>query len=182
MSRFKKIKYDGEVLTLVTLDSGVKWEKEETTTSREAPHPDFIAALGALVGPVLELCELPEDYGQGLTVRGVSFSADEDGNRGAVVTTLKQLDTVPAPLVLNTPHVSERPDADGVCGMPDDLSDALDALEREAAAFARGKRAQADLFGAGDDALDNLTTTISVGGHEIGSITGRQLAAAARGL
>ena len=149
--RFKKIKFDGDTVTLVTFDARAKWEKEETVTSREAPHPDFIAALGALVEPVLDLCELPEDYGLGLTVRGVSFSEDDDGNRGAVVTSLKTLDTVSAPMALNTPHVSERANNDGECSMPPALDRALRALEREAYGFLQGKRAQSDLFAQPDE-------------------------------
>lgn len=176
---FKKIKYDGTQVTLVTTAAGAKWEKEETITSRETPHPDFIAALGALAYPVVELCELPEEYVIGLTVRGVSFSRDEDGYRGAVVTALKALETVPAPLVINTPHVSERPDGDGECTMPGELELALERLEREAKAFAGGKKAQADLFDDQErEAEEETQITLQVPGREPVTATQSQMRAA----
>jgi hypothetical protein len=149
--RFKKIKFDGLVVLIETEDAGGAWEKATTLTSREEPHPDFTAALRAFVPAVLALCELPLAYGDTLMVRGVSLSRDDDGNEGCVVTCLKELGTVPAPLVLNTPHVSERPQGeDGPCTMPGALAEALETLKDEAKAYVRGKRAQADLFaGAG---------------------------------
>ena len=148
--RFRKIKYDGTVVLIETEDAGGAWEKATTLTSREEPHPDFTKALAAFVDPVLAICQLPDDYGHTLTVRGVSLSRDDDGNEGCVVTCLKELLFVPAPLVLNTPHLSEREGADGSRPMPAALADALDALKREAQAYVNGKRAQADLFaGAG---------------------------------
>ena len=50
------------------------------------------------------------------------------------------------PLVLNTPHVSERETNDGDCTMPDGIRAALGALTREAKLFLDGKREQADMF------------------------------------
>lgn len=145
--RIKKVKYDLATVSITLADAGEKWDREEAVNSREAPHPDFVAALADLVPCVLDLCELPTDYEEGMRVQSVSFSEDTDGNRGAVVTAIKTLADVPAPLVLNTPHVSERPNAEGACTMPRRLSHALDVVEREARAFLDGKRAQADLFG-----------------------------------
>ncbi|GJG88753.1 hypothetical protein tb265_39340 [Gemmatimonadetes bacterium T265] len=147
MPRFKKIKFDGATVTLEWTDGGRKWEKVEVFTGRELPHPDFTAALAACVPVVLDLLELPDEYAHGMTVRGVSLSVDDEGHEGAVVTCLKALDAVPAPLVLNTPHVSTRENAEGEPSMPDALGDALETIKREAQCYlAGGKRAQADLF------------------------------------
>lgn len=141
--RFKKIKYDGRQVTLHRMDSGQEWDKEETLNSRIRPHPDFVNALAALVPVGLAMIELADL--EDVRCQSVSFSEDADGNRGAVVTMLRDVPT--GVLVLNTPHTSERPDQEGECSMPRTLSLALDLLEEEAEAYyRREKQEQGDLF------------------------------------
>src|SRR5438309_1841834 len=119
---FKKIKLADGVVTLELEEKpSAQREEQRVVTSREAPHPDFVEAFAAFIPVVIDLCELPEDYADGLTVRSASLSLDEEGNRGIVVTSLKKLSKVPAPLVLNTPHVSERETPNGDSTMPYDM-------------------------------------------------------------
>lgn len=87
----------------------------------------------------MTLLELPSGYENGLSVRGVSLSYDDQGRRGAVVTCLKVLQRAAAPLVLNTPHLGEDV-------LPPELLRGLSALVHEAARYANGYREQGNLF------------------------------------
>lgn len=156
MMRFTKIKFDGAAVVIALVETKGKSEDVRTLTSRELPHPEFVEALGACLQPAVDVCELPLSYKSRLRVQSVSLSEDDDGNRGCVVTMLKTLNGLPVPLVLNTPHVSMREQADGSYTIPNALAGALDDLETEARAFLGGKRAQADLFASVSVSADDL--------------------------
>jgi hypothetical protein len=181
MQRFTKIKHDGQSVTISLIETKGKTEETRTIVSREAPHPDFVEALGACLQPAVDICELPLSYKQGLRVQSVSLSEDDDGNRGAVVTMLKALNGLPAPLVLNTPHVSMRENADGGCTMPGALSGALDELEAEARAFLTGRRGADDLFGDPASKHDDTKVTITAQGRTV-ETTSAGLSRAARAM
>ena len=61
--RLKKVGYDGEKVT-------VRWEvvklggtDEHELISNDSPAPEFVQALKDLVPAVLEICQMPDDYG-----------------------------------------------------------------------------------------------------------------------
>lgn len=144
--RIMKLKYDGEVVEVISSEGEGRWDRSERLTSRDAPHPDLKLALQALKPLALEICELDTQYGQKMRVQSVSWSYDKDGFRGAVVTCLRELRGVPSPLVINTPSLSERETDEVEPTMPRAMSNALDALEQEAEKFVNGYREQADMF------------------------------------
>jgi hypothetical protein len=143
MLRFTKIKYDGKAVLLATVEKKGLTEDVRTITSKEDPHPEFVAALARCLSPALEVRELEHflmDDPRETRVQSVTMNEDDQGNRGAVVTMLRSLHDRDVPLVLNTPHM--KSDA-----MPGRLAAALELLECEARDFLlKGKRAQSDLF------------------------------------
>jgi hypothetical protein len=149
--RITKVKYDGERVAIAYDEVKLGGAADHYTLDcDDAPAPGFTRALQKLAKHILELCELAEEYGQGLTVRGVSFSySGEHGVMGAVVTALKTLQMVSSPLVLNTPHQTEAPVSDSgdpsVC-MTSAFAKDLQAVQVQAERYIDGKRAQVSLF------------------------------------
>lgn len=158
---FTKIRWDGQRVHLAWL------EEQSDSTRREVryvcsdpPHEDFELALALLARPVAELLELDEDW-VGRTVvnerpnpsaqfhvTGLTLSRQGGDERlGVVVTCQRQLFDAPAPLVLNTPQVTEAgpSSADGAAMSPDLLAGVTRVI-REAERYLGGHRAQASLF------------------------------------
>lgn len=180
---FQKIKFNGKKVVLHWTSAHALEEHEHTLTSAQPPHPDFVAALQAFVGEVLDLLELPLDYGDGLTVVGLSLPVQEDGRSGLVVTCLKALKGAPSPLVLNTPYLAEPGDDPDAPALSRHLLRLIETAEGEAEAFVDGKRAQGDLFATeADRANDDATVTLSGGGMEPLTMTSREFSRAARKL
>lgn len=148
--RFKKIKFDGVELRLEWSEETGKQDEshDHVLISKERPAAEFYNALGALVQPVIELLELPDEYATGLEVRGVSFSHDKNERMGAVVTCLKDLEEANAPLVLNTPHLQEADVDDPNPQLPHEMVQALDQLRHQALRYVGGYREQRELFEA----------------------------------
>ena len=151
--KFSKIKFDG-VFTELTWTSKLDGAGEvvHTLKSTDAPRPEFIGALKAMVGPVLEVLELENaGWEDSLSVSGLSINEEEDGRRGLVCTCRRPLDVANAPLIINTPHLREFRDDEALKGfMPDELYSAMEAVEKEAALYLKGKRAQGDFFADGE--------------------------------
>lgn len=127
------------------------WD-EYSLSSSEAATPGFHDALAALRADVVEMCELPVEYEERISVTGVSVSISEDREiPGATITAQLRLDKSHAPLNLNTPHKAEEMYAEDA---PEDKKsllsgeciDALHALYHEAERYVKGERAQGDLF------------------------------------
>lgn len=170
--RFSKIKYNGKFVTLAWEDTNPARDLATSLTSAQTPHPDFTAALDAFAGEVLDLLELPLEYGDTLKVTGLSISTQDDGRRGLVVTALKGVKCSPAPLVLNTPHLPEPGEDPNAPALSRYMLALLVNAEIEASLFVAGKRAQGDLFAkAADSAAELLATeglesiTITSGGR-----------------
>lgn len=170
--KFSKIKFDG-VLTELTWTSKLDGAGEvvHTLKSTDTPRPEFIGALKAMVGPVLEVLELENaGWEDSLSVSGLSINEEEDGRRGLVCTCRRPLDVANAPLIINTPHLREFRDDEALKGfMPDELYSAMEAVEKEAALYLKGKRAQSDLFdGLIPDADSGIeSVTISSGDKSV---------------
>lgn len=120
-----------------------------TLESKDTPHPDLVKAKDALVAVVLHMMGLPEDWADGLTVTGASFTENEKQGFGATVLALKRREEhFKGVLVLNMPHHYVGTAA--MEGQPSILSEAHAILLRkfqiEAEQFLNGKRAQPDMF------------------------------------
>lgn len=123
------------------------WDQFSVSTS-DQPRTSFLQAFDELLETALDICELPEEYGEAMKVTGVSFSyGGEMEVMGAVITCQKELATANCPLVVNTPHLpSEDYSEEGNCPTLDPVSiTRLENLGTEAIAYAQGKRAQMEL-------------------------------------
>lgn len=154
--QFKKIsvnKKEERARLIYHVQNGSDEPDEYQVSVRQAPHPDFAAALDALRQDVLDLCELDGVDVESLDVRGVSFSWTH-GIMGATITALRTLKKSNAPLVLNTPFkpsepYSEEGGADEAQLLPSRTIYALGKLMDEASALLAGKRGaepQRDIF------------------------------------
>ena len=178
MMRFKKIKWDQKAVTLIwTTESGTETHEHDLTSMQE-PHTDLNDALQALNTDVLNVCEIDAAC-EDLRVQSVTLSySEKTGLRGAVVTALKPVRIANAPVVLNTPHLTEAgDDPKGV--MPPSMWRRILALELEAQAYLNGKRAPKDQLDAfaediehdgdaatdGDDEVAAVGASVKVGGQ-----------------
>lgn len=126
---------------------GVEGDDGKSTVLRcsDEPQPSFYEAMQALTPHVRAICELlPKQWGERVTVTGVSFSMSKDGDEGVVITSLVQLSTSDAPLVLNTPHKM-------VSDLTEAARKALAKVQQEADAYFNGKRAQGSMFADAED-------------------------------
>ena len=153
--RFKKIKITSEKKIMMLFEKQSKskaWDEYSLTCSEEA-RPEFYAAMQSLNKHVIEMCELPDDYIERITVRGVSFSyAGMDDVMGATISAGMRLDDSYTQLNLNTPHKASDSysgqDPDPMQVLDDKCVEALDRLCEEAELYIDGDRAQMQLFGA----------------------------------
>lgn len=144
---YTKIKHNKGTTTLTRVEDRSQQDSiEQTLTSHDDPRPEFVEALQALTAWVVDVCDLPDDYDEGMRITGVSLSPGEYG--GCVVTALKKVSGANAPVVINTPHVPETPTSDEAPCLPPNVIEMLATLEDEADKFWRGERAQAELFDA----------------------------------
>lgn len=114
-------------------------------SSDEAPEPEFIEAMRDLTEPLLRLFGLPQEWGIDFVPQTVTVKYEDDG-WGIVVTSLKKLPGINAPVVLNTPYLAER--GDTTDEIPGDLERAVNAVLFRAERYVNGHREQADLFDA----------------------------------
>ncbi len=151
MIRFKKIKAlkDGKLRIEYEQKNKDSWD-EYTLNCSDEPKDSYGAALQALAGDVIEMCELPEDYLPRITVTGVSFSYGGDEEvMGAVITASMRLNKSNQPLNLNTPHKTETwysETGSELSLLHPDCVERLQVLTDEAQDYIGGVRKQVDLF------------------------------------
>lgn len=146
MSKISKIKFDDNS-TIIEESWFEKGNAKDTRHTRILPrHPDFINAMAALGKHVIQVLDLPEDYENGLKVQSVAISQNETQGRGVVVTSLKYLEGISAPFVMNTPHLHQDLSDNGKSKVPFELDCALDVLVQEARLYLGGKSSQLDMF------------------------------------
>lgn len=154
--RIKSVKWAAggrtEIAAIETWDGGTN-EREWTLRCYDEPAKALPDAFAALEAHVRDLLDLPRTWAEGqFKVTKVTWSWNQDaGVKGAVVTCLAYLPCAHSPIVLNTPHLPYEPynrtdDPASAKLMPEDMVDALDALERAATAYLDGQRSQGDLF------------------------------------
>lgn len=141
---FRKIKHSDKTELTWTTSAGGEDVIVATLASYDLPEPEFREAFAALVPHVVQLLELPEDYGEGMKVTSVSIGRNDHQGLGVVITALKKISGAKAPLVINTPHVVEIDESGPE--MTDALFHAIEELEARAARYVQGHRAQGDLF------------------------------------
>lgn len=110
--------------------------------SFDPPEPEFLEALKGVVAPVLKVLDLPSSYGEGFAVQTVNWKFEAEGE-GVVITSLKKLPDLNAPLVLNTPYMADRGDVEEI---PRALRLAVELLFLRAERYVAGLRQQRDLF------------------------------------
>jgi hypothetical protein len=143
---FTKIKHKAGETILEWTDSSEHESVVHSLRSHEDPRPEFLTALQALTSVVLSLCELPLDYGTDLKITGVTITDHETLGRGTVITALKKLTRSQAPLVLNTPHITETGSHENAPTLFGRELDLLEQLQEEASRYLKGERAQQSLF------------------------------------
>jgi hypothetical protein len=144
---YSKIKYSKGKVELAWTDERATRTITHDLSSFDEPLQEFKDALQALADHVIDVCELPDEWVEGLTVIGVSFSENDTQGLGIVVTATKKLTQANAPLVLNTPHMSAEGSA-GMSRLSTRTLDLIDTLEAEARRYHVGERAQPDMFSA----------------------------------
>ncbi len=123
-------------------------EIESVLRSKDDPSPEFVDALQALAAWVIDILELPREWAIGMTVLSVSFTEEQSGTIGLVVTSAKKIalaEDVAATAVVNTPYCPEERNEQTI--WPSWLYKAIKELEHQAREFREGRaRAQADMF------------------------------------
>ena len=153
--RFKKIKVTAEKKIFIVYERQMQsgnYDEYALTCSEEA-RPGFYTAMQALAPHVVDMCELPQDYLERITVRGVSFSyGGADEVMGATISAGMKLNYSYSSLNLNTPHKASgsysKNDPDKMQLLSADCVKALNNLCGEAKLYLNGERAQMNLFGA----------------------------------
>jgi len=152
--RIKKVKITNENKISMSYDQETKlggWDEYSFTCSDTA-RPEFYTAVKEVAPHVIEMCELPENYLDRITVRGVSFSYGGAAEvMGATISAAMKLDLSHQALNLNTPHkasemYNEDTPADEKQLLSDECIDALNNLQEECKAYISGDRAQVSLF------------------------------------
>jgi len=107
MLQVNKIQIKGEKIHLeyskrIPKGNGEELVDDYTMTCSEAPLPDFHRVLQSLKEYVVEICELPDNYADGIKVTGVSFTHDDE-SWGAVMSAVKTLKSSNTPFNIHTP-------------------------------------------------------------------------------
>ena len=145
--RFQKIKFNkGKVRMEYEVENDKGDMDEFAFTCGDEPKPEFKEALQALDQDIIEMCELPVEYINRVTVTGVSFSYGGEGEvMGAVIVSQMRLNKSNVPLNLNSPHKASEPygeDAQDEQLLDHDCVERLETLISEAEDYVKGIRAQ----------------------------------------
>ena len=152
--RMKKVKITKEGKINIIYEKQMKstWDEYSFICSERA-KPSFYESFDKLLPYVIELCELPDEYKQRITVKSISFSyGGESEVMGATITAAMELEHSNTPLNLNTPHKPSEPynsaqeEALPDQCLTDDCVTALYKLCDEANLYIDGEREQTKLF------------------------------------
>jgi hypothetical protein len=122
-------------------------------TCSEPAVQGFYDTLHSLRAYVCEICDLPEEYQEGMKVIGVTFTYDDE-NWGAVISAIKTLKSSNTPFNIHTPWKEAFADQSGKkkkdpgpmkTYLSSGLMKALDLLKEHAIGYAEGTRAQGQL-------------------------------------
>lgn len=131
----------------------LKTDSEETVfRSYDKPSPEFLSCLQPLKSYLLQVLELDEDYGDNLTITGLTVKhenpdGDDDENYGCVISGVKNLEESAAPFCLNTPYIPPNRNENTKTVMDEYLADDIRKIEGFCERFIQGgERAQGELF------------------------------------
>lgn len=120
--------------------------------SYETQSPEFLKCLEPLKKYLLEALDLDEEYGEGMTITGLSLKeenpdGDDIDNYGVVISAVKKLDNSNTPACINTPYIPPWRDENTLTIMSDDLAKEINIIIGFCERFISGKeRAQGELF------------------------------------
>nr|DAL55741.1 MAG TPA_asm: hypothetical protein [Caudoviricetes sp.] len=154
MRRVRKIKIDTNAKIIIdwdlALDDGTTWDEYHMRCS-DLPRPEFFQALAEIGRDVLELLEFPSTWLGDIKVRGVTYTYSDKGNKGVVITAVRDLNKSSRQMNLVTPcflYDSDNPDTFTI---PYFTLERLNKLEEEAERYIDGDRAQGSLFDAPEE-------------------------------
>lgn len=131
----------------------INGNKDTVFKSWDRQSPEFLACLQSLKPYLLDVLELGVDYGEGLSITGITLRQENpDGedvaNYGLVISAVKSLANSAAPLCLNTPYIPPYRNENTTTIMDDDLAMEINRIIGFCERFIAGQeRAQGDLFG-----------------------------------
>lgn len=132
--KFKNGK-DGVLVKYETVEKGVVGDTI-TLETEDLPLVTLKDALQAMVPDLLAICELSSVPDKDLEVTGITLTYNDETGNGIVLTGLRKLKKIDAPLVLNSPHTTEYSVR---CQVH------IEELEREVFSFVDGAREQLKL-------------------------------------
>lgn len=144
--KITKVKIKSCDTEIAYLESEAKDSKEVVFKSWDLQAKEFLDALQILKPYVISALELPEDYGETLNVRGLTIKYEEEGI-GVVISAIKGLSTLSAPLCINTPYIPPQRNENVTTPMCEDLEYDVEKITEMARKFMQGQyRAQGQLF------------------------------------
>jgi hypothetical protein len=156
--RIKKVKITKYGQVSMSYEQGAHNQDEYSFTCSEKARPEFYKTLEDLREHVLDMCELPANYLDRITVRGVSYSYGGEAEvMGATISASMRLDNSYQALNINTPHKASamyNPDTpdDEMQLLSEDCIEVLSELQYECEKYIKGDRAQGSLFSEGEAA------------------------------
>lgn len=144
--KITKVKIKPNNTEIGYLESDARNSKEVVFKSWDTQSKEFLESLQVLKQHIIYILELPEEYEETLTITGISIKYEDEGI-GVVISALKGLDSLDAPLCLNTPYIPPQRNENTHTPMCGTLEMAVDKITSMAQQFVGGmRRAQGQLF------------------------------------
>lgn len=144
--KITKVKIKPNSTEIGYLESDARESKEVVFKSWDKQSKEFVESLQVLKPHVIYILELPEEYAETLTITGISIKY-EDAGIGVVISATKELDSLDAPLCLNTPYIPPQRNENMHTPMSGMLEMTVDKITAMAQQFMEGMhRAQGQLF------------------------------------
>lgn len=149
-------------------DPNIKRRRESKEVVMAYRHPDFDAAMDALLPHVLKIFQFPEDWTYDAKLKHVNFKRSDRNGFGATFTIVRTYNTISGGMPINTLELHEDLSESGKSKMPDDMLQALYKLMDEAQAFLNGKQAQGQLFAEEPEEEDEDTKQAELWAKRLG--------------
>lgn len=144
--KITKVKIKPNNTEIAYLESDAKESKEVVFKSWDTQSKEFLEVLQILKPYVIYILELPDGYEQTMEIRGVTIKYEEAGI-GVVISATKGLDSLDAPLCINTPYIPPVRNENIRTPMSGGLEMAIEKITVMAQQFMEGQhRAQGQLF------------------------------------
>lgn len=144
--KITKVKIKPSETEIAYLETDAKDSKEVTFKSWDIQSTEFLESLQVLKPYVINILELPDEYDETLEIRGITIKYEEAGI-GVVISAVKGLASLAAPLCLNTPYIPPKRDEHINTPMSSELEMSIEKITAMAQQFMNGQhRAQGQLF------------------------------------